>query len=70
MLGIISKQALRRREGGGQRASRQRAVNRARGAGFGLHLGDAHGLAEQVLALPLAAHSSETSAMGEEGVIG
>ena len=42
------QQALGRREGRRQRASRQRAVNRS--AGFGLHLGDAHGLAEQVLA--------------------
>jgi len=32
------QQALRRGEGGGQRAGLQRAVNRAGGAGFGLHL--------------------------------
>ncbi len=47
-VGDHQQQALGRGEGGGERARRQRPVHGARGAPLGLHLGDAHLLAEQV----------------------
>ena len=56
MLGIISMQALRRGEGGRQRAGLQRAVHRAGGAALALHLDDVGDAAPDVglaLARPL-----------------
>ena len=47
-VGDHQQKALGGGEGGGQRAGDQGAVHSARGAGFGLHLGDFDLLAEQV----------------------
>ena len=69
-VGDHQQQALRGREGRGQRAGLQRAVDGAGGAAFGLHLDHLRDRAPDVL-LPLgAAHSSAHSPMLEEGVMG
>ena len=47
-VGDHQEQALRSREGGGQRAALEGAVDRAGSAALGLHLGDADLLAEQI----------------------
>ena len=48
-VGDHEQQALRSREGGGQSAGNEGAVNSAGGTGFGLHFTDGDGLSHQVL---------------------
>ena len=68
-VGDHQQQALRRREGGRERARLQRAVDRAGRARLRLHL-DHLGDAPQRFGLPRLDHSSQTSAIGLLGVIG
>ena len=64
------QQALRCREGGGERPRLQGAVQRAGGAAFALHLDDRGHGAPDVGLLPSADHWSAHSPMLDEGVMG
>jgi hypothetical protein len=69
MFGIISRQTLRRGEGGRERSGLQRAVHCAGRPAFRLHLGDFRNDIPKMV-LPRLAHSSQDSAMAELGVMG
>ena len=69
-VGDHQEQALRRREGRRERAGLQRAVHRAGGAALRLHLDDVRERLPQTFVRPSADHSSASSPIGEEGVIG
>ena len=68
-VGDHQQQALRRGERRRQRAGLQRAVHRARRAALRLHLDD-RGTVPQRFVRPLAAHSSASSPIVDDGVIG
>ena len=69
MLGSISINPLRRGKGGGKRTRLQGAVHRTGSAAFALHLDHIGDIAPDIL-MPFEAHSSASSAMVEEGVMG
>jgi hypothetical protein len=68
-VGDHQQQALGRREGRAERASLEGAVHRPGRATLALHLDD-RGTVPQTLARPWLAHSSASSAIVEDGVIG
>ena len=69
-VGQHQQQALGRREGRRQRAGLQRAMHRAGGAALALHLLHDRGRRPRCCECPSEAHSSASSAIVEDGVIG
>ena len=69
-VGDHQQQALRRGEGGAQRAGLNRPMQRACRATFALHLDDVAGPRPKCSCRQSTAQASEDSPMGEEGVMG